>query len=109
MRNYERRAPAKTRWEIALARMREDETSSGENMVVVSLCGEKGMYCLTVLTFLTFPDSESEVENSDRADRGPGKSSSGRTNILNLTGNCFTFENSCFNTESGLAFFLSDF
>ena len=54
VRNYERRAPAKTRWEIALARMRvereledrEDETSSGENMVVVSLCGQKGMYCL---------------------------------------------------------------
>ena len=46
MRNYERRAPAKTRREIALARMRvereledrEDETSSGENMVLVSLC-----------------------------------------------------------------------
>ena len=50
MRNYERRAPAKTRWEIALARMRvereweerEDETSSGENMVLVSLCGREG-------------------------------------------------------------------
>ena len=99
MRNYERKAPAKARWELALARMRvereledrEDETSSGEIMVVVSLCGEKGMYCLTVLTFLTFPDSESEAEKSDPADRGLGKSSSGRTNILNLKGNCFTF------------------
>ena len=52
MRNYERKAPAKARWELALASMRvereledrEDVTSSGENMVVVSLCGEKGMY-----------------------------------------------------------------
>ena len=51
VRNYERRAPAKTRWEIALARMRvereweerEDETSSGKNMVLVSLCGREGI------------------------------------------------------------------
>ena len=93
MRNYERKASAKARWELALARMRvereledrEDETSSGENMVVVSLCGEKGMYCLTVLTFLTFSDSESEAENSGPApaDRSSVKSKSGKTPILN--------------------------
>ena len=46
VRNYERKAPAKARWELALASMRvereledrEDVTRSGENMVLVSLC-----------------------------------------------------------------------